>query len=65
MFAGVVKWFNETHGSGFIESDGETVFVNFSEIRGTGAKTLRPGQRVLFEKIEGYKGPQACEVIPN
>ena len=64
MTAGTVKWFNESKGYGFIESeDGEDCFVHFSEIQGEGFKTLNEGQKVEFEKSMGQKGPQASKVI--
>ena len=48
MTAGTVKWFNESKGYGFIESeDGEDCFVHFSEIQGEGFKTLNEGQSVI------------------
>ena len=61
-----VKWFNESKGYGFIESeDGEDCFVHFSAIQGDGFKTLREGQEVEFEKTSGQKGPQASNVVPK
>ena len=64
--AGKVKWFNDSKGYGFIESeDGEDCFVHFSAIQGDGFKTLREGQEVEFEKTEGQKGPQASNVVPK
>ena len=66
MAQGKVKWFNESKGYGFIESeDGEDCFVHFSEIRGEGFKTLNEGQNVEFEKSMGQKGPQADQVVPT
>ena len=54
MTAGTVKWFNESKGYGFIESeDGEDCFVHFSEIQGEGFKTLNEGQSVEFASLEG------------
>ena len=64
MTVGKVKWFNESKGFGFIESeDGEDCFVHFSEIQGEGFKTLNEGQDVEFEKSMGQKGPQATKVV--
>ena len=64
MAEGVVKWFNDAKGFGFIERDsGGDVFVHFSAIAGDGFKTLREGQRVEFEETQGPKGPQASNVI--
>lgn len=65
MASGTVKWFNESKGYGFIESEGEDLFVHFSEIIGEGFKTLREGQAVEFEKTMGKKGPQASQVVPK
>ncbi len=66
MAQGKVKWFNESKGYGFIESDdGEDCFVHFSEIQSDGFKTHHEGQAVEFEKTMGQKGPQASKVIPK
>ena len=66
MAQGKVKWFNESKGYGFIESDdGEDCFVHFSEIQTEGFKTLHEGQAVEFEKTMGQKGPQASKVVPK
>ncbi len=62
---GTVKWFNDSKGYGFIESDGEDLFVHFSEIEAEGFKTLHEGQTVEFEKAMGKKGPQASKVVPK
>ncbi len=64
MAQGTVKWFNESKGYGFIESEGKDLFVHFSEIQGDGFKTLREGQSVEFEERMGQKGPQATQVVP-
>tara|TARA_B100001123_G_C14752881_1_gene805683 strand:+ start:199 stop:399 length:201 start_codon:yes stop_codon:yes gene_type:complete len=64
MSVGKVKWFNESKGYGFIESEsGKDLFVHFSEIQGDGFKTLLEGQSVEFEESMGQKGPQATKVI--
>ena len=66
MSVGKVKWFNESKGYGFIESDnGQDLFVHFSEIQGEGFKTLTEGQAVEFQESMGQKGPQASQVIPQ
>ena len=66
MAQGKVKWFNESKGYGFIESDdGEDCFVHFSEIQSEGFKTLQEGQAVEFEKTMGQKGLQASKVVPK
>ena len=61
---GVVKWFNAEKGFGFITPDdgGKDLFVHFSEIQGSGYRTLDDGQRVNFVAGEGPKGPQAQQV---
>ncbi|CDZ78178.1 Cold shock-like protein CspC [Legionella massiliensis] len=59
---GKVKWFNESKGFGFIESNGKDYFVHFSAIQGNGFKTLAEGATVLFKAAQGQKGPQAEEV---
>lgn len=59
---GVVKWFNESKGFGFIESEGKDYFVHFSAIQGSGFKTLVEGATVSFRATDGKKGPQAEEV---
>ncbi|MCR8745058.1 cold-shock protein [Romboutsia lituseburensis] len=63
MKTGVVKWFNNEKGFGFISVEGEgDVFVHFSAITGEGYKSLEEGQSVQFEVVEGAKGPQAANV---
>jgi CspA family cold shock protein len=66
MATGIVKWFNNAKGYGFITPDGESkdVFVHFSQIGGEGYKSLNEGQRVEFEVREGAKGPEATNVVP-
>lgn len=61
---GTVKWFNEGKGFGFISPDdgGKDLFAHFSEIKGTGFKTLAENQRVEFEVTQGQKGPQASNI---
>ena len=60
---GVVKWFNEEKGFGFIEREGAPdVFVHFRAINGTGRRSLSEGQKVTFEVTQGQKGPQAENV---
>ena len=55
---GIVKWFNEAKGFGFIEQEsGADVFAHFSAIESTGFKTLTEGQRVEFLVTQGQKGP--------
>jgi CspA family cold shock protein len=60
---GMVKWFNNAKGYGFIEQAGEVdIFVHYSSISGDGYKTLLQGQEVEFEVTNGPKGPQAENV---
>ncbi|MER7468283.1 cold-shock protein [Streptomyces sp. NPDC097981] len=64
MAQGSIKWFNAEKGFGFIEQDGggPDVFVHYSEIQGSGYRSLDDGQRVEFEIGQGQKGPQAQQV---
>jgi CspA family cold shock protein len=60
---GIVKWFSEKKGYGFIEQeDGADVFVHHSGISGVGFKSLREGDRVTFDIEQGKKGPSAVNV---
>ena len=60
---GVVKWFNDTKGFGFIQrAGGDDVFVHFRAIQGDGHRSLRDGQRVEFSVVQGQKGFQAEDV---
>ena len=62
---GVVKWFNESKGFGFIsQENGPDLFVHFSSINSPGFKTLAEGQQVRFTVGQGKKGPQAENVTP-
>ena len=63
MARGIVKWFNDAKGYGFIEQEGgEDVFVHFSAITMDGFKTLAEGQEVEFEIRNGEKGLSAVNV---
>ncbi len=63
MTEGIVKWFNDRKGFGFIEQeDGPDVFVHHSAINATGFKSLDEGARVTFEIEQGPKGPSAVNV---
>jgi len=61
---GIVKWFNDSKGYGFISQDngGSHVFVHHSDILGRGFKTLAEGQKVSFDLGMGQKGLQAANV---
>jgi len=61
---GIVKWFSEKKGFGFIEQEnGQDLFVHFSAISMSGFKTLSEGDRVSFEVEENDRGPKAKDVI--
>ncbi|MCY4021008.1 MAG: cold-shock protein [Chloroflexi bacterium] len=60
---GTVKWFNAEKGYGFISQEGgDDLFVHYSEIQGSGYRTLDEGARVEFLITEGRKGKQASNV---
>ena len=61
---GTVKWFNEAKGFGFIAPEnGADVFAHYSEISGSGFKTLAEGQEVEFTVTQCQKGPQAHNIV--
>jgi CspA family cold shock protein len=63
VFTGTVKWFNEAKGFGFIRrEDGDELFVHYTNIVGTGFRTLKEDDQVEFEVNEGPKGLQAINV---
>lgn len=64
MPEGVVRWFSNEKGFGFIAPDegGDDLFVHYSAIQGNGYKSLEEDQRVSFVVTEGRKGPQADQV---
>ena len=65
MTEGKVKWFNDTKGFGFIESDdGGDVFVHQGDIETDGYRSLAEGARVQFELTQGEKGAKAIKVKP-
>ncbi|MBK8268893.1 MAG: cold-shock protein [Planctomycetes bacterium] len=65
MSEGTVKWFNDSKGFGFIQTDdGQDVFVHQTEIKAEGFRTLAQGSRVQFEITQGPKGPKATNVAP-
>ncbi len=65
MAHGVIKWFDNKKGFGFIAQDegGADVFVHFSVVSGEGFKTLDEGDRVEFEVIQSEKGLKAASVV--
>ncbi len=64
LTSGTVKWFNASKGYGFIRpnSGGDDVFAHYSSIDMDGYKSLREGQTVEFEILQGPKGPQAQHI---
>ena len=63
MATGIVKWFDDRKGYGFIEQeDGPDVFVHHSGINATGFKSLNDGDSVTFNVEQGQKGPAAVDV---
>ena len=64
MPRGTVKWFSDQKGYGFItpEDGSKDVFVHHSAIKADGFRSLREGQQVEFEVVQGPKGPQASNV---
>ncbi len=65
MATGVVKWFSNAKGYGFISPDegGDDIFAHFSSIEMEGYKSLREGQRVDFDVSDGPKGLQASRIV--
>ena len=66
MRTGIVKWFNDSKGFGFITPDdgGKDLFAHFSAISSSGFKTLKENQKVSFEVTTGPKGEQATNITP-
>lgn len=64
MAKGIVKWFNDAKGFGFIEQEngGKDLFVHHTSINATGFKSLKEGDHVTFDIEEGQKGPAAKNV---
>lgn len=63
QYTGVVRWFNNSKGFGFLgRQDGPDVFVHYSSIQGDGYKSLLEGEAISFDVIEGEKGLQADKV---
>lgn len=65
MATGIVKWFNDSKGFGFITPDagGVDVFIHFSAIAMEGYKTLKQGARVSFDLTDGPKGSHAQNIV--
>ena len=66
MAFGVVKWFNDAKGFGFIqpEGGGADVFAHFSAVQMDGFRTLKQGSRVVYEVVQGPKGNLAQNIRP-
>ena len=66
MATGTVKWFNDSKGFGFITPDdgGKDVFAHHSSIQMNGYKSLKEGQKVSFDVVQGPKGPAASNIKP-
>jgi CspA family cold shock protein len=66
MAFGMVKWFNDAKGFGFIEPEGggADVFAHFSAIQMEGFRTLKQGGRVSYELVQGPKGSLAQSICP-
>jgi CspA family cold shock protein len=63
QYKGIVKWFNNSKGYGFIgREDGPDVFVHYSAIQLDGYRTLKEGDEVEFDIVQGQKGAQADAV---
>jgi len=64
MANGIVKWFNDSKGFGFITPDegGDDLFAHFSAIQSNGFKSLAENQRVTFDVTNGQKGKQASNI---
>ena len=67
MATGKVKWFNETKGFGFITPDtgSEELFAHYTAIQTNGFKVLKENQRVTYDVVQGQKGLQASNIVPE
>lgn len=66
MPKGIVKWFNDKKGYGFIkQEDGQDIFVHFSSIGMPGFKTLAEGDQVSFDVEDSDRGPVAKNVVKS
>ena len=67
MATGKVKWFNDAKGFGFIVPDagGDELFAHFSAINSNGYKSLKENQVVSFDVVQGPKGQQASNIVPQ
>ena len=64
MTHGIVKWFNDSKGFGFITAeDGQDLFVHHTDIQSEGYRSLTEGAKVQFEVVAGQKGPRAAQVM--
>lgn len=63
QYKGVMKWFNNARGFGFVgREDGPDIFVHYSAIQMEGYKGLKEGDEIAFDIVQGAKGPQAGNV---
>lgn len=63
MVNGVVKWFNDQKGFGFVSANGKDYFIHFKEIHMQGFKSLKEGDKVSFEPSQSAKGPVATQLV--
>ena len=63
MINGIVKWFNDQKGFGFVEAGGKDYFLHFKEIQADGFKSVKQGDKVAFEPSTSPKGPVAKSVM--
>lgn len=62
MQNGIVKWFNDSKGFGFVASGGKDYFIHFKEIQVDGFKSLKEGEQVRFTPSQSPKGPVAMQL---